>query len=260
MARKQTKTTPKLTRGKAAASPGKIKKPAGSRSSSGRAVSRVSVKRETDPKPRSSPLKGLKFSLPWKRKPASRKTGPARSTRPIGTGLSLDRKLDIIGVGLALLGLLTLLALLSPNHGSVTGGWVNAIGKAFGWGMYLFPLSAMMIGLWLVLRNFERVPQLSVERLLGLVLIYTNLLADLHFINLPGSPQAVYNLAAQGEGGGYLGGFLFELLPRKPGSRRRSRRSSSLASNRPWTKPGRIRGRAVPLDAAVIPALAGLDR
>jgi DNA segregation ATPase FtsK/SpoIIIE, S-DNA-T family len=212
MARKQTKTTPKLTRGKAAASPGKIKKPAGSRASGGRASARVPFKREAAPRPRSSALKGLKFSLPFKRKPASPKSSPVRSVRPIGTGLSLDRKLDILGVGLALLGLLTLLALLSPSHGSVTGGWVNAISKAFGWGMYLFPLSAMVIGLWLVLRNFERVPQLSVERLLGLVLIYTNLLADLHFINLPDSRQAVYSLAAQGGGGGYLGGFLFELL------------------------------------------------
>ncbi|HEX9028256.1 MAG TPA: DNA translocase FtsK, partial [Anaerolineales bacterium] len=64
----------------------------------------------------------------------------------------------------------------------------------------------------LVLRNFERVPQLSVERIIGLGLIYTNLLADMHFVNLPGSHQAVYELASQGKGGGYLGGFFFELL------------------------------------------------
>jgi S-DNA-T family DNA segregation ATPase FtsK/SpoIIIE len=210
MAHKQTKTTPKLTHSKVT-SPGKNKKPAGRRPYSGRASARSSTSRTVEPKPRSSLFKG-KFAPPWKRKPSSHKAGPARSTRPINTGLSLDRKLDIVGVGLALLGLLTLLALLSPTNGSVTGSWVNAISKAFGWGMYLFPLSAMVIGLWLVLRNFERVPQLSVERLLGLVLLYTNILADLHFIDLPGSRQAVYDLAAQGKGGGYLGGFFFELL------------------------------------------------
>jgi hypothetical protein len=35
--------------------------------------------------------------------------------------LALDRKLDILGVFLALIGLLTLLSLVSPNNGSVTG-------------------------------------------------------------------------------------------------------------------------------------------
>ncbi len=212
MAPKQIKTPPKPSRGKAAVSSGRSKKPIGSRSPNRRAPARASTSRATQPKPKGVSLKGLKPFLPWIRKPSDRKAGASRQARSIGTGLSLDRKLDMVGVGLALLGLLTLLALLSPSHGSITGRWVNAIGQAFGWGRYIFPLSAMIIGLWLVLRNFERVPQLSAERLLGFGLLYTNILADLHFFNLPGSRQAVYDLAAQGKGGGYIGGFLFELL------------------------------------------------
>ena len=48
--------------------------------------------------------------------------------------------------------------------------------------MYLFPIGLMATGLWLVLRNFERVPQLAVERLLGLALLYLDLLAIFHYI------------------------------------------------------------------------------
>ncbi len=59
--------------------------------------------------------------------------------------------------------------MLSPINGSLTGSWVAALGLTFGWGMYLFPIGLMATGLWLVLRNFERVPQLSFERLLGLI-------------------------------------------------------------------------------------------
>ncbi len=218
MARKQTKPNPKAGRGKQAAVPVKSRRPAGSRTSGGRASGRSSPNHGDEPKPRGLPLKGVKSLMPWRRRSAAHKSGPtqaarpARAARPIGTGLSLDRKLDMIGVGLALLGLLTLLALLSPSHDSLTGGWVNAIAKLLGWGMYLFPIGAMALGLWLVLRNFERIPQLSMERLVGLSLLYGNILTDFHFIELPASRQAVFDLAAQGKGGGYLGGFLFELL------------------------------------------------
>jgi S-DNA-T family DNA segregation ATPase FtsK/SpoIIIE len=207
MARRQTKTIPQKGSGKTVFSPGKRDQP-----SNRRAKTRVSTSRSTGPKSRRPLLERVKSTLPWNRKPAAHKHSSSGTSRPISTSLSLDRKLDMIGVGLALLGLLTLLALLSPSHGSLTGGWVSVIAKAFGWGMYLFPLSAMTVGLWLVLRNFERIPQPSLERLVGLTLLFTSILACLHFIELPGTQQAVYVLASQGKGGGYLGGFLFELL------------------------------------------------
>ena len=139
-------------------------------------------------------------------------TQPARSVKPITSGLSLDRKLDILGIFLSLLGLLTILALLSPSKGTITSGWINAISQAFGWGVYLFPLSLMAVGLWLVLRSFERVPQPSLERIIGFLLLYTNLLVILHFFAFPDSSKTTYALAAASKGGGYLGGFLFWFL------------------------------------------------
>lgn len=132
--------------------------------------------------------------------------------RPIDTGLSLDRKLDILGIGLSLLGLLTLLALFSSSHSSITGSWVAIIAKTFGWGMFLFPITLIGLGLWLVLRNFERIPQLSIERLLGFLLLYYVLLVILHFAALPETRQDTFALAEAGKGGGYLGGLVFEAL------------------------------------------------
>jgi S-DNA-T family DNA segregation ATPase FtsK/SpoIIIE len=145
------------------------------------------------------------LSLPFGRNKGTQKSQPSRTPRPVRQGLSLDRKLDILGIALALAGLLTLLSMLSPINGSLTGGWVAALGMTFGWGMYLFPIGLIATGLWLVLRNFERVPQLAVERLLGIVLLYLDLLAIFHFIEMLSTGQKALELARLSTGGGYVG-------------------------------------------------------
>ncbi|MBN2549543.1 MAG: DNA translocase FtsK 4TM domain-containing protein, partial [Anaerolineales bacterium] len=124
----------------------------------------------------------------------------------------MDRKLDIVGVALALIGLLTLLSLLSPIRSSLVGGWVTTLSRAFGLGMYIFPFWLLASGLWLVLRNFERIPQFAVERVLGLVLLYVNLLAIFHLLVLSRANQSALDLAQLGKGGGYLGAFVLEGL------------------------------------------------
>ena len=126
--------------------------------------------------------------------------------------MSLDRKLDITGVVMALVGVLTLLSLASSSHGSLTGSWVTFIQTGFGWGMYLFPLALLFLGLWLILRNFERIPQASIERMLGFILLYAGLLASFQFFTFPESQAASMAEAAVGRGGGYTGAFLFEIL------------------------------------------------
>jgi S-DNA-T family DNA segregation ATPase FtsK/SpoIIIE len=145
-----------------------------------------------------------------KGKPAANRTRsrtPASSPtpRPVRQGMSLDRKLDILGIGLVLVGILTLLSLLSSNNSSLVGGWVSALEWTFGLGGFVFPFALLISGLWLVLRNFERVPQLAMERLLGLVLLFANFLAVLHFAAMLNSGQKAFDLAESGSGGGYLG-------------------------------------------------------
>jgi len=56
-----------------------------------------------------------------------------------------------------------------------------------------------------VLRNFERVPQLAAERLLGLALLYLDLLAIFHYFAMLNSGQTALELAKLSQGGGYVG-------------------------------------------------------
>lgn len=114
--------------------------------------------------------------------------------------ISTDRKLDILGVVFALVGLLTILSLISTNNGAVTGWWIVSIKKIAGLGSFILPIVLILIGVWLVLRNVERLPMLSAERITGLVLLYLNALGWLHIVFDGG-----WELAERGQGGGYLG-------------------------------------------------------
>lgn len=185
---------------------------------------RQATTKKTARKPQARKKGGLKlprlFSSP-RRKPAPRAAKAApKTTRaprrpsgpPIQTGISLDRKLDIAGVILAVLGLLTLLSLASASQGSLTGAWLGLVRRAFGWGGYLLPLALIGVGIWLVLRNFEQVPRPDMERLTGLVLVYINGLVWLHALLFPLDQAAALELAAAGQGGGYVGGGLWALL------------------------------------------------
>lgn len=131
---------------------------------------------------------------------------------PVKTGISLDRKLDMLGVFLAVVGFLTILAMLSQTNSTLTGSWVNLIARLFGLGMFIFPLALVIVGGWLVLRNFERVPQFSAERILGLTLLYVNLLVWMHFLAADSTGKGLLDLADAGQGGGYTGAFILQAL------------------------------------------------
>ncbi len=122
-------------------------------------------------------------------------------------GISIDRKLDILGVILALIGLLTLFSLLSSSHGALTGWWVDFVNQVAGWGSIILPIALIGIGVWLVLRNVERLPLLSAERLTGVCLLYLNILAWLHVLGGGG-----WDLAQAGMGGGYIGAVSEQIL------------------------------------------------
>jgi S-DNA-T family DNA segregation ATPase FtsK/SpoIIIE len=127
---------------------------------------------------------------------------------PIRPGLSLDRKLDIVGITFVVLATLTLLSFLSANNGSLTGWWVDGLKRGLGWGRYLFPFGMALFGLWLLLRNFERIPQLAIERLAGIVLLFLVLLGASHLILMAANDQPAIGLATAGQGGGYVGALI----------------------------------------------------
>lgn len=140
------------------------------------------------------------------RTPARSRKSPQPSIRSAIGSISAERKLDILGILLALLGLVTTLSLLSTEQGTVMGWWVKFLSQAAGWGMFVLPLALLALGLWLVLRRMDQFPTLSAERLGGVVLLYLNILSWMHLLAGGG-----WELAKAGKGGGYLGG-IFEWL------------------------------------------------
>ena len=74
-------------------------------------------------------------------------------------------------------------------------------------GAILFPLVLVFLGLWFLVRNEQRIPMLSAERMLGVVFLYLNILSWMHWFSGGG-----WDLAKLGQGGGYIGGFFERLL------------------------------------------------
>jgi DNA segregation ATPase FtsK/SpoIIIE, S-DNA-T family len=124
---------------------------------------------------------------------------------PLLPKISAERKIDIIGGVMALVGVLTLLALVSANRSSLTGGWLYLLSYLFGWGSYLLPIALIVVGGWLVLRKIERIPTPSTERLTGIILLFFFILTFLQFA--AGNPDP-----ATGNGGGYIGWLFYGLL------------------------------------------------
>jgi S-DNA-T family DNA segregation ATPase FtsK/SpoIIIE len=118
--------------------------------------------------------------------------------------LSAERKIDVLGVFLALLGLLSILSLLSKEHGTLTNWWVTALRQTGGSGAFILPVGLLLLGLWLILRKIDRFPSPSGERMTGFILLYVNILTWIHLI---GSNPILggWDLAAEGKGGGYIG-------------------------------------------------------
>jgi len=174
------------------------------------------------PKSRSkSTSKGKGKAVKQKKQPSKPKTTTRKSKKsqppppPARTPtswekLSIDRRLDVIGVVLALLGLLTLLSLISANRSALTGGLINFLGQIFGWGTYILPVGLIGIGIWLVLRNVERMPTFSIERITGVTLLYFWVLTVMHAVIA--TPELAEQAALDGVGGGYFGSLFERLL------------------------------------------------
>jgi len=114
--------------------------------------------------------------------------------------LSPERKMDILGVFLCILGVVSLLGFFGKTEGGLTGWIVRFLSWISGLGAVLFPFVLIIVGMWFIVRNEKRFPMISVERLLGVISIYLNSLSWIHWFSGGG-----WELAAAGGGGGSLG-------------------------------------------------------
>jgi DNA segregation ATPase FtsK/SpoIIIE, S-DNA-T family len=171
--------------------------------------------RKTTKKSSSSPAKkppskkrGLSSRASRTPKKQQSRTPEKASTPSLFSNLSLDRKLDILGLALATAGMLSLLSLISANRSSMTGTILNLLRQSVGWGAFVLPLVLLILGIWLILRHFERIPQVSLERVAGFILLFVSLLVALHFMISSSDSAQAYTLAQEGKGGGYIGAIL----------------------------------------------------
>jgi len=171
-------------------------------------------------KPTAPPRKNTKpagKTLPPKGTPArdkhARKAESAPPPLPALTWwgrLSAERKLDVVGIVLAFIGILILLGLVSANRSALVGGFIFFLAQLFGWGTYVLPIGLLIFGLWLVFRKIEKIPPLSLERAVGSVIVFFWLLTVMHFL-VAGAENAEA-VALTGAGGGYFGGLFQRLL------------------------------------------------
>ena len=115
-----------------------------------------------------------KASKPTKRKKPTKKAPPRRKPSG-GNGGSIQDvsraifRAEVGGVLLVLLALFTLLSLLTASRGQLTGSWVDLLRGLFGVGVWLVPVVMGVLGLWLVVRAVERMPNLPWQRPAGLI-------------------------------------------------------------------------------------------
>ncbi len=124
--------------------------------------------------------------------------------------LSAERKLDVVGIILAFIGIVIILGLASANRSDIIKGTIGFISQIFGWGVYILPLGLLVFGLWLVFRKIERIPPLSLERVVGSVILFLWLLTVLH--TFVATAETAEMVALTGAGGGALGGLFQRIL------------------------------------------------
>ncbi|HUE99779.1 MAG TPA: DNA translocase FtsK 4TM domain-containing protein [Anaerolineales bacterium] len=157
-----------------------------------------------------SPSHGKGKTHPAKGKSASR---ASRQPEPVSVSwwntLSPERKLDVVGAVMSVVGILILLVLLSAQRSTLTGSMLNIFRQMLGWGMYILPAALILMGTWLILRRIEKLPPLSLERGTGIISFFLWLLTVMHsIIPLEMADQAVLD----GVGGGYIGSLFARIL------------------------------------------------
>ncbi len=131
-----------------------------------------------------------------------RKTRRKQSKDPIQQIVDFLGDPKVLGVTLVLIAVFTFLSLVTDSRGQLTGAWIDLLRTTVGSGVWGVPLIAGLVGLWMVIRAIEKMPDLAWQRPLGLGLLF---LAYITGVGLLFDPATRRNLSEAGEAGGWLG-------------------------------------------------------
>ena len=118
--------------------------------------------------------------------------------------LTLDQKLDLLGLALVAVAVVTVLSFLSPSQGNLTGAWLKFLRATVGFGVFIVPVALGLTGLWLLLRSFEHTPRPKAAQLIGFGLTFLVALSTLNWVDV--------SLGARENWGGSLGDWLSRLV------------------------------------------------
>ncbi len=115
-------------------------------------------------------------------KPAA-KPRTSKAPKVESGGLTLDNKLDILGVSLVLGSLMMIFSRLSPTRGAITEQINSTLNTLFGWGSLAIPIAMLAVGIWLIARHFgDEAPVVPRNRIIGIIISYFGLLILLTYI------------------------------------------------------------------------------
>jgi len=83
---------------------------------------------------------------------------------------------DLLGLALLAVGLLTLLGLLGLSQGGLISPWIRLLQRGFGWGAYLIPFVSGWIGIWIIRQRADQPLRFPLGQALALEGVYFVLL------------------------------------------------------------------------------------
>ncbi len=116
---------------------------------------------------------------------------------------------EVQGVVLVLLSVFTLLSLFTNSRGSITGAWIDLVRSLTGDGVWGVPLLTGALGLWMVIRAVDKMPDLPWQKPTGVLLIFLAYITGVTLVS-PGFVRMAQ--AEQGEAGGWIGFYLADFL------------------------------------------------
>jgi S-DNA-T family DNA segregation ATPase FtsK/SpoIIIE len=148
-----------------------------------------------------------------RRKKPAKKPAPRRKSSSSNNDLQqISRAIfrpEVGGVLLVLLAIFTLLSLLTASRGQLTGGWIDLLRALFGIGVWGVPLVLGGLGLWMVIRAVDQMPNLPWQRPAGLSIIFMSAITALSLLL---DPELRARMTAEGDAGGAVGQFLADAL------------------------------------------------
>jgi S-DNA-T family DNA segregation ATPase FtsK/SpoIIIE len=129
-----------------------------------------------------------------------------------------ERKINLLGLFLLVVGFLTILSLLTTQQGLIGSAWVSLLQQTFGWGMFIVPLALIVGGAGILLRKLRsRLPGIEPEKIVGAASFFLLTLVLMHAL-LGATTFAIGKaIARDGRGGGMIGAAIYALLVRSLG-------------------------------------------